>query len=45
MPDGLATAAPAPIVLDAVGKRYQTTSGPVQAVDSVSFTVRREEFV
>lgn len=45
MPDGLAPAAPAPIVLDAVGKRYQTTSGPVQAVDSVSFTVRREEFV
>src|SRR5512143_34963 len=45
MPDGLATAAPAPIVLDAIGKRYQTTSGPVQAVDSVSFTVRREEFV
>jgi NitT/TauT family transport system ATP-binding protein len=44
MLDGLA-APPAPIVLDAIGKRYQTTSGPVQAVDSVSFTVRREEFV
>jgi NitT/TauT family transport system ATP-binding protein len=45
MPDGVATAAAAPIVLDAIGKRYQTTSGPVQAVDSVSLTVRREEFV
>ena len=45
MPDGLATAAAAPIVLDAIGKRYETTSGPVQAVDSVSLTVRREEFV
>jgi hypothetical protein len=26
MPDGVATAAPAPIVLDAIGKRYETTS-------------------
>src|ERR1700687_895549 len=45
MPDGVATVALAPIVLDAIGKRYETTSGPVQAVDSVSLTVRREEFV
>ena len=45
MPDGVATAATAPIVLDAIGKRFDTSSGPVQAVDSVSLTVRREEFV
>ena len=45
MPDGIARAATAPIVLDAIGKRFDTSSGPVQAVDSVSLTVRREEFV
>ena len=37
--------APAPIVLEAIGKRYETTSGAVQAVESVSLTVRAEEFV
>jgi ABC-type nitrate/sulfonate/bicarbonate transport system ATPase subunit len=45
MPDGVAAAAADPIVLDAIGKRYETASGPVQAVLSVSLTVRAEEFV
>ena len=45
MPGGAATAATAPIVLEAIGKRYETASGAVQAVDAVSLTVRAEEFV
>jgi NitT/TauT family transport system ATP-binding protein len=45
MPGGAPTAAADPIVLEAIGKRYETVSGAVQAVDSVSLTVRAEEFV
>src|SRR5574341_1106920 len=45
MPGGVATAAAEPLVLEAIGKRYETASGAVQAVDSVSLTVRAEEFV
>ena len=44
MPGGTTPPTP-PIVLEAIGKRYETTSGAVQAVDSVSLTVRAEEFV
>ncbi len=33
------------IVLDAVAKRFESTSGPVLAVDGVSLSVRPEEFV
>src|SRR5262245_41857109 len=36
---------PSPILLDDVSKRYQTTSGPVLAVEQVSLSVRVEEFV
>jgi NitT/TauT family transport system ATP-binding protein len=35
----------APIVLEEVTKRYATVSGPVLAVDGVSFAVHAEEFV
>src|SRR5882672_333226 len=45
MPGGATTGAAAPIVLEAIGKRYETASGAVQAVESVSLTVRAEEFV
>ena len=45
MPGGATTAAADPIILEAIGKRYETASGAVQAVDSVSLTVRAEEFV
>ena len=45
MPGGATTAAADPIILEAIGKRYETGSGAVQAVDSVSLTVRAEEFV
>ena len=34
-----------PILLEDVSKRYQTTSGPVLAVQEVSLSVRAEEFV
>ena len=44
MPGGTTPPTP-PIVLEAIGKRYETTSGAVQAVDSMSLTVRAEEFV
>src|SRR4026209_1623207 len=44
MPGGTTPPTP-PIVLEAIGKRYETTSGAVQAVASVSLTVRAEEFV
>jgi ABC-type nitrate/sulfonate/bicarbonate transport system substrate-binding protein len=33
------------IALQGVGRRYETASGAVQAVEAVSFTVRRREFV
>jgi len=36
---------PPPILLEDVSKRYQTTSGPVLAVQQVSLSVRPEEFV
>ena len=42
---GAATTVTPPIVLEAIGKRYETASGAVQAVESVSLTVRVEEFV
>ena len=42
---GPTTAAPDPVVLESIGKRYDTASGAVQAVDAVSLTVRTEEFV
>ena len=45
MPAGSAAPVPPPIVLEGIGKRYETASGDVQAVDSVSLTVRVEEFV
>ena len=45
MPGGATTAAADPIILEAIGKRYQTATGAVQAVDSVSLTVRAQEFV
>ena len=45
MPGGPTTDTAAPIVLEAIGKRYETASGAVQAVESVSLTVRAEEFV
>jgi NitT/TauT family transport system ATP-binding protein len=38
-------AAPAPIAIEGVGKRYVTPSGPIPAVDGVSLTVRPREFV
>src|SRR5438046_1836642 len=34
-----------PIVLEDVAKRYETTSGPVLAVQQVSLSVQPEEFV
>jgi NitT/TauT family transport system ATP-binding protein len=34
-----------PILLEEVSKRYETTSGPVPAVEQVSLAVRAEEFV
>jgi len=37
--------AAAPIVVESVSKRYETPSGPVPAVDTVSLTVRPREFV
>jgi NitT/TauT family transport system ATP-binding protein len=45
MPGGATTGAADPIVLEAIGKRYETASGAVQAVESVSLAVRAEEFV
>ena len=39
------TGAPEQIALQGVAKRYQTASGPVLAVESVSLTVRSREFV
>jgi ABC-type sugar transport system ATPase subunit len=39
------TAAPAPIAIKGVGKRYVTPSGPIPAADGVSLTVRPREFV
>ena len=45
MPGGATPLAAAPIVLEAIGKRYETASGAVQAVESMSLTVRAEEFV
>jgi NitT/TauT family transport system ATP-binding protein len=45
MPGGATTAAADPIILEAIGKRYETATGAVQAVHSVSLTVRAEEFV
>ena len=41
----MASPARAPILLEDVSKRYQTTSGPVLAVEQVSLSVRAEEFV
>jgi len=38
-------AAPAPIAIEGVGKRYVTASGPIPAVDGVSLTVRPREFI
>src|SRR5436309_6414858 len=38
------TGAPEQIALQGVAKRYQTASGPVLAVESVSLTVRSREF-
>jgi len=35
----------APIVVESVSKRYETPSGPIPAVDTVSLTVRPREFV
>src|SRR4026209_1971471 len=45
MPGGPTTDTAAPIVLEAIGKRDETASGAVQAGESVSLTVRAEEFV
>jgi ABC-type nitrate/sulfonate/bicarbonate transport system ATPase subunit len=45
MPGGTTTPTTPPIVLESIGKRYETASGAVQAVDSVSLTVGAEEFV
>ena len=39
------TEAAAQIALQGVGKRYETASGAVAAVEAVSFTVRNREFV
>jgi len=38
-------AARAQIALEGVGKRYETTSGALQAVDSVDLAVATREFV
>ena len=39
------TAAPAPIAIESVGKRYVTPSEPIPVVEGVSLTVRPREFV
>jgi NitT/TauT family transport system ATP-binding protein len=41
----MASASSPPILLEDVGKRYVTVSGPVLAVEGVSLAVRAEEFV